>query len=284
MWHSLLNLFFFTWDYLVSILGINKLSLILFSVIVPILICLILFLYNWKKRRETGITVKQIFKESFFNSKAIITGGIYFLVLIFLLTWGITYEIYKDHEALKNRISILHKERNNYKNELENLKKKPQVEPTKKENIQNNIRKWLDNFQTTVQNQPNDLSYFRYMLTMRNGTGIIISRPKNKDTYLWIEAIIIPTQKGMELFNKLSVQQRKELRNEIKIAIAQRDIANTSQYTTEDILQLIHLEKYITITDLTENKLIGTINYTDSTVVLIQGIIDKYTVYKKPRE
>lgn len=55
-----------------------------------------------------------------------------FLVLIFLLTWGITYEIYKDHEALKNRISILHKERNNYKNELENLKKKPQVEPTKK--------------------------------------------------------------------------------------------------------------------------------------------------------
>jgi hypothetical protein len=125
MGRSLLNLFSFSWDYLVSVFGLNILYSALFSILIPFLIFIGTSYHKKRQAQKEGVVVRirDMMKESLWSPKAKITGVIYILAWILLLTWGVTYTTYKDHEALKVRIHALKQERDDYKQKLEALEK-----------------------------------------------------------------------------------------------------------------------------------------------------------------
>jgi len=132
MWHSFLHLLGYSWDYLVSLFDFNVPSLILFSIVIPFLIFIVTLFYRYRREVVSlgtpGKTImKRIIKESFFSPQTIIAGAVSILAWVMLLSWGITYTTYKDHEALKGRITTLAGEKNKYKQEVDELKKQPQA-------------------------------------------------------------------------------------------------------------------------------------------------------------
>jgi hypothetical protein len=140
MGHALVNLFSYSWDYLVSLFGFNILSILLFSAIIPILNFAITFVHRLcresEKWRVEWKTVVRLLKDAFFSPRNIILGSIYLLAIFGVLSWGITYTVYRDHENLKARIVSLTRERDKYKKTLAGYKEKPQreVKDVKKEN------------------------------------------------------------------------------------------------------------------------------------------------------
>jgi hypothetical protein len=90
---------------MVSALGTTTLSIFL-SAILLIGSFAFQIIPKYCQGREQGITMKQVFKESFRQS-FLITIIFYIICVFFLFSWETVNFIYHDHKSLLNRISVL---------------------------------------------------------------------------------------------------------------------------------------------------------------------------------
>src|SRR6266404_386193 len=108
MLHSLRNLFFYSWEFLLSALGTTTLSVVLFSLLIPVLTFTLDLIPRWRTEYKSGATPKQIIKKSLFSLRTVLrVVGVYLLTWIVLLGWGLSTTAYRDHLALLRRIREL---------------------------------------------------------------------------------------------------------------------------------------------------------------------------------
>jgi hypothetical protein len=141
MWHSLCNLLSRVWSNLVSSLGSTTLSIVLFSITIPIIIFIISFFFNYYEHKKEGVEIIQLIKESLFAWKFIITSAIYILAWIALFGWFFTITIYNDHKSLKEQFTKSISERDQeIKNLKEQLSKVKSIEEEKRKKKEISIK------------------------------------------------------------------------------------------------------------------------------------------------
>jgi hypothetical protein len=137
MWtQHLRNLCSSSWDDLVSKLSTSTISVIIFSLSVPVLIFIAGLTYSFWQARKSGTGTKDIFKSSVIPSAiaAVLTA----MVWILLFGWSVAAMIYKDHQGLVADIPRIKSEQSasdqkvmdSQRREIEQLKKQvPKLNP-----------------------------------------------------------------------------------------------------------------------------------------------------------
>lgn len=116
--NSLLNLFSYSWENLIQSLGTTTLAIFI-STAIAVIIYLRRFYLTWIEEQKKRSTLKNIFKRSLRWEDLL-----FYLLLWFIIFGYFTAQtIYSDHEALKKRIVILSKERDQYKQNVDDRDK-----------------------------------------------------------------------------------------------------------------------------------------------------------------
>jgi hypothetical protein len=143
-----------------------------------------------------------------------------------------------------------------------------QAAQTTVDNVHDRVRSWLDNFGLTVQNGPADDRLFRYVVTMKNGDQIDISRPKERDRYLVIATSLRASEEEKQLLSKLSEDQSARLQADMTTKAAEAHLAFTNMTVPFDN---VYLEKRVPITSsLTEAVFIGSVDEMDAGLVILR--------------
>src|SRR5580704_17966042 len=85
-----------SWDSLLSRLSPSTLSVVVFSLAVPVLIFVAMLIYNFVRARKLGTAMGDILKTSAIPS--LIAAGLTMLAWIVLFGWSVASTIYKDHQ------------------------------------------------------------------------------------------------------------------------------------------------------------------------------------------
>lgn len=101
MWIThLFNLFGRAWDEFLAKSGFTNLSIILGSVVIPLLIAIALNAGDWVQRHKAGVRVMQIVRKSIFGWKTIAPVLITVAVWMLILGFMVVRTVYVDHQAL----------------------------------------------------------------------------------------------------------------------------------------------------------------------------------------
>jgi hypothetical protein len=101
-------------------------------------------------------------------------------------------------------------------------KAQPETTP---ENIDANIRSWADALGIGIQRQPTTpQTYFTYLITLRNGTQIVVARPMTDPGRLQFTESIFATPLLKDMMAKLSNEQASTATVELELELARLNI------------------------------------------------------------
>ena len=88
-------------------------------------------------------------------------------------------------------------------------------------NVESHVRLWLDKFRVAVKNDPNEETYFRFIVTTPNNTKIIVGRPRNEfSSYLVLRAELTASEDEKKRINALPNDKAEELILAIRLEMA----------------------------------------------------------------
>jgi hypothetical protein len=141
----------------------------------------------------------------------------------------------------------------------------PDVTP---ENIERNIRTWLDDFSLSSKKQDLPDTIFVYVLTMPNGDPISIGRTKARDRYITLQAQITISPQHQDIFKKLSQDDMDELQAEISRELGQAKVSSTINWPS------IFMADQIPLTSsLTEDEFMRHVDEMDDDVSLVRDTV-----------
>jgi hypothetical protein len=158
-------------------------------------------------------------------------------------------------------------------------KKSPPVSP---DNVEANIRTWLDRFGLSVAKGPDESdTIFSLFVTLRNGVGITIWRPKSLDRYVVLATLVSIKPSDQDVVNQLSPEETARFTARIRAEMARVKLI----YTAESPLRTITLQKRIPITDnLTEDVFMQAIDEVNSAALLVLETMDLELIGKRTAE
>jgi hypothetical protein len=80
------------------------------------------------------------------------------------------------------------------------------------DNVEQNIRTWLDTFKLGEQKQSHDASYFTYAVTLGNGNHVIVARTKGRDHYITFTASVTVSPEHASLLAKMDTNEAQQNR------------------------------------------------------------------------
>lgn len=139
--------------------------------------------------------------------------------------------------------------------------------PITSENLEANIRKWLDDFQFSVTKKDDSNAYFVFDVVMPNGSGITIVRAKKLDKYLALGATISIDPEQMDRYGHLTEHQKEELRGDVTMDLVRARFSFNNQ-----LPRFVAVADNIPITpNLTEYDLIKEIDAMGDAILLARG-------------
>ena len=93
------------------------------------------------------------------------------------------------------------------------------------QNVEAQVRTWLNNFRVAVQNDPSPEAYFRVIATMASGAKIIVGRPKGEfSDYIIFRSEITPTPQEQATIANLPDEEVERLLSEIRLELARATV------------------------------------------------------------
>lgn len=147
---------------------------------------------------------------------------------------------------------------------------RPQQEITP-ENVESNIRNWLDTFRLAAKKESNPEAYFIFVVTAPNGNPIVVTRTKALDRYITYQATLTVSPQHLEILDKLPEDQSTQLIRELTIELARSRIGFS---IVGPGLKGIVLNKALPITNnLTEGTFAQYLDEMDSGLILARETI-----------
>jgi Uncharacterized conserved protein (DUF2299) len=123
-------------------------------------------------------------------------------------------------------------------------KEQPQ---TTSENVETNIKTWVDEFALGILKQSDPDAIFEYMVTLHNGTFVRITRTKEKDTYLTFSERLTVSPADKAVLTSLPVEEQKQIREALELEAARQKMANSIEGFP--VVEALVLSKSIPITN-----------------------------------
>jgi hypothetical protein len=136
------------------------------------------------------------------------------------------------------------------------------------DNVETNIRTWLDGYGVGVTRREIPDAFFAFGVTLPNGVGVLVLRPKEKDRYIGFRADIELSREHMAIFDKLSPQQQRDVLAEITLEMS-RSKATYDLVPPPPPFKSLRIIKMVPITnDLTESSFATDLDEMDSNALL----------------
>ncbi len=148
-------------------------------------------------------------------------------------------------------------------------KQRPQTTP---ENLETNIRVWLDNFGLASQKQTNDAACFLIAVTMKNGNPVAIFRPKMGDRYISFQSRVTVSPEHQAPMNAMPRPVQEKVSREVALELVRANIG----YTMEGMpISAVTVVKSVVISSaLTEDVFVALLDQMDSALNLAKlGIV-----------
>ena len=100
---------------------------------------------------------------------------------------------------------------------------------TTPENVEKNIRKWLDNFGLASKKEVDPLSYFVLGITLANGNPILVARVKAKDRYLTFQMTLALAPEHQAIIERMNDPQRERVMEELILELGRSRIGHSIQ-------------------------------------------------------
>lgn len=150
-------------------------------------------------------------------------------------------------------------------------KQRPQTTP---ENVEANLRVWLDAFGISTRKVTDQDSHFALIVTLNNGTPVAIVRSKKLDRYIVLQSTLTISPEHKTLLDKLSNGQKMQIREELAVEMARAKIGFTIEPSLEPSLSGITLTRRVPITtNLAEDTFMERIDEIDEAVILARNTI-----------
>jgi hypothetical protein len=147
-------------------------------------------------------------------------------------------------------------------------------------NVEKEVRSWLDNFRVGVRNAPIPEAYFRFIATMDSGTKIIVGRLRTElSGYILLRAEVIPSPEERRMIAQLSGEEVMNILSEIKLELARARVGYSGLVIPVGTIALF---KRIPLTAaLTEDLLINRLEEMEATINMIALI--SYNGFRRNR-
>ena len=133
----------------------------------------------------------------------------------------------------------------------------PQVTPN---NVEEHIGKWLDRYELGRRKTSHPDTYFTYEITLRNGTPIILTRPKSEHgDYINLQAGLEVTPEQKAVLARVKSGQRDQLLHEFYLEMA-RTRVNGWLVPPDKIEKIVLSRRFPITSSLTEESFIGRID------------------------
>jgi len=137
------------------------------------------------------------------------------------------------------------------------------------ENLEANVRQWLDDFHLTVKKRDEPEDFFSFDI-MGPENGMTLRHAKRLDKYLVLGAVVSLGGELVNEYKNLSDEQKSELGNNLRLELARAKLSFQYQLPKQ-----ILIENAIPITkSLTEYDLIKSISEFDDAILLVKTSID----------
>jgi hypothetical protein len=150
------------------------------------------------------------------------------------------------------------------------------------ENVEANIKTWLDEFQVSTKNSPNPSEDFGLVATLMNGDPIAIVRLKDHDRYIVFQTTLTISPEHLAMIDKMDSNQRLQLQQDLTTELARAKC----DFGLSDPLKTVTLTARIPITpDLTEDEFLSKLDEMDDAIIIARNTIvvdaKKYSTKEK---
>lgn len=141
-------------------------------------------------------------------------------------------------------------------------KKQPQ---TTVDNVETNVRAWLDYFGLGVQKRTEAEALFAFLVTCRSGMGLYVARMKARDRYIAFGSNIEVSAEHREVLAKLPKEKSGRIAEELALELAKTGVGYNLEIQSDGTMTRISLQRNIPITpNLTEDTFIGHLDQLES--------------------
>lgn len=152
---------------------------------------------------------------------------------------------------------------------------------TNTENVESNIRTWLDDFGLTVQKQDIQNSYFTLLVTMHGGDHVFILRPKDHDRFIGFQGNVQAAPEHVAIINKLSKKDADLLVDEVGLELSRSKI---SYSIGGEPFKIVTIQRLVPITaSLTESSFIQYLDETESGMNLVIASVNLALAGRQPQ-
>jgi hypothetical protein len=95
------------------------------------------------------------------------------------------------------------------------------------DNVEQNIRTWLDTFKVGEQVESDETAYFTYAVTLANGNHVIVARSKGRDHYITFTASVMVSADHASLLAKMDANEAQQIEDEVDLDLAMFKIGRT---------------------------------------------------------
>jgi hypothetical protein len=142
-------------------------------------------------------------------------------------------------------------------------KQQPQTTP---ENVETNMRAWIDNFGLASQKQTNNAAHFIFTVTMNNGNPVGIFRPKVRDRYVSFQSQITVAPEHQAQLDAMSRPQQEKVTKEITLEFVRANLGYVIDGTP--IRNMTIIKSALISAALTEDVFVGFLDQMDSAINL----------------
>ncbi|HXX20776.1 MAG TPA: DUF2299 family protein [Candidatus Acidoferrum sp.] len=150
-------------------------------------------------------------------------------------------------------------------------RKQPQ---TTVDNVEANIRAWLDYFGLGVQKRTEPDAHFAFIITCRSGMGLYVARFKARDRYIVFGSNIEISAEHRQILTQLSKEKSGRIAEELALELARTGVGYSLEIQPDGTMTKISLQRAIPITpSLTEDTFIAHTDQMESNAQVAREVV-----------
>jgi hypothetical protein len=150
-------------------------------------------------------------------------------------------------------------------------KKQPQ---TTVENVEANVRVWLDYFGLAVQRADDPQAHFILHVRCGSGIGVTIARPRARDRYLLLLCKVEISKEHQDILAALPKERSARIGEEVNLELARTGVGYNLTFGADGTMTVIQMSKAVPITgSLTEDTFIASVDKVESSVHIAREVV-----------